>query len=185
MATLRRGVAGEWGYSDAIFVFAMSAEWFDNGPIVRHLANGETPAKGSQPYGKGGSGFGHRGSTEEDGVGLVSGVSFPCFTKTMPWSFSTNQPDFWLCRLRASVLRRLCLCCRETPTAETTGLGRASHRSFCLRGSAVCEDPSGSKCAGAQFLVRTPVRRYLAVLRGRLGVEAGTLVHYFRRGGNV
>ena len=25
--------------SDAIFVFAMSAEWFDNGLIVRHLAN--------------------------------------------------------------------------------------------------------------------------------------------------
>src|SRR5580698_11574554 len=34
-----------------------------------------------------------------------------------------------------------------------------------------------------QFLDHTPVRRYLAVLRGRLGVEAGTLVHYFRREG--
>jgi len=34
-----------------------------------------------------------------------------------------------------------------------------------------------------QFLAHTPVRRYLAVLRGRLGVEAGTLVHYFRRQG--
>ena len=34
-----------------------------------------------------------------------------------------------------------------------------------------------------QFLAHTPVRRYLAVLRGRLGVEAGTLVHYFRRKG--
>ena len=34
-----------------------------------------------------------------------------------------------------------------------------------------------------QFLEHTPVRQYLAVLRGRLGVEAGTLVHYFRREG--
>jgi len=31
-----------------------------------------------------------------------------------------------------------------------------------------------------QFLDHTPVRRYLAVLRGRPGVEVGTLVHYFR-----
>lgn len=34
-----------------------------------------------------------------------------------------------------------------------------------------------------QFLGHTPVRQYLAVLRGRLGVQAGTLVHYFRREG--
>ncbi|MBZ5720386.1 MAG: hypothetical protein LAO03_08385 [Acidobacteriia bacterium] len=34
-----------------------------------------------------------------------------------------------------------------------------------------------------QFLDHTPVRQYLAVLRGRLSVEAGTLVHYFRREG--
>lgn len=34
-----------------------------------------------------------------------------------------------------------------------------------------------------QFLAHTPVRQYLAVLRGRLSVQAGTLVHYFRRGG--
>lgn len=34
-----------------------------------------------------------------------------------------------------------------------------------------------------QFLDHTPVRRYLAVLRGRLGVEAVTLVHYFGREG--
>jgi 23S rRNA pseudouridine1911/1915/1917 synthase len=34
-----------------------------------------------------------------------------------------------------------------------------------------------------QFLDNTPVRQYFAVLRGRLGVEAGTLVHYFRRKG--
>src|SRR5260370_16658995 len=34
-----------------------------------------------------------------------------------------------------------------------------------------------------QFLAHTPVRRYLAVLRGRLSAEAGTLVHYFRREG--
>jgi 23S rRNA pseudouridine1911/1915/1917 synthase len=34
-----------------------------------------------------------------------------------------------------------------------------------------------------QFLDHTPVRRYLAVVRGRLGVEVGTLVHYFRREG--
>jgi|ERR1022692_2314111 23S rRNA pseudouridine1911/1915/1917 synthase len=34
-----------------------------------------------------------------------------------------------------------------------------------------------------QFLAHTPVRQYLAVLRGRLAAEAGTLVHYFRREG--
>ena len=34
-----------------------------------------------------------------------------------------------------------------------------------------------------QFLDHAPVRRYLAVLRGRLGVKTGTLVHYFRREG--
>jgi 23S rRNA pseudouridine1911/1915/1917 synthase len=34
-----------------------------------------------------------------------------------------------------------------------------------------------------QFLDHTPVRRYLAVVRGRINPEAGTLVHYFRREG--
>jgi 23S rRNA pseudouridine1911/1915/1917 synthase len=34
-----------------------------------------------------------------------------------------------------------------------------------------------------QFLAHTPVRRYLAVVRGRLGNEAAALVHYFRREG--
>ena len=34
-----------------------------------------------------------------------------------------------------------------------------------------------------QFLAHTPVRRYLAVVRGRLEQESGTLVHYFRREG--
>src|ERR1022692_2021419 len=34
-----------------------------------------------------------------------------------------------------------------------------------------------------QFLDHTPMRQYLVVVRGRLGVEAGMLVHYFRREG--
>jgi 23S rRNA pseudouridine1911/1915/1917 synthase len=34
-----------------------------------------------------------------------------------------------------------------------------------------------------QFLAHTPVRRYLAVVRGRVAEKAGTLVHYFRRQG--
>ena len=34
-----------------------------------------------------------------------------------------------------------------------------------------------------QFLSHTPMRQYLAVLRGRLGTKEGTLVHYFRREG--
>ncbi|HXB69753.1 MAG TPA: RluA family pseudouridine synthase [Candidatus Acidoferrales bacterium] len=34
-----------------------------------------------------------------------------------------------------------------------------------------------------QFLGHTPVRQYLAVLRGRLEANEGTLVHYFRRQG--
>jgi 23S rRNA pseudouridine1911/1915/1917 synthase len=34
-----------------------------------------------------------------------------------------------------------------------------------------------------QFLAHTPVRKYLAVVRGRLKEESGTVVHYFRREG--
>jgi 23S rRNA pseudouridine1911/1915/1917 synthase len=34
-----------------------------------------------------------------------------------------------------------------------------------------------------QFLAHTPVRKYLAVVRGRLKEDSGTLVHYFRREG--
>jgi 23S rRNA pseudouridine1911/1915/1917 synthase len=34
-----------------------------------------------------------------------------------------------------------------------------------------------------QFLGHTPVRQYLAVVRGHLGIKEGTLVHYFRREG--
>jgi len=34
-----------------------------------------------------------------------------------------------------------------------------------------------------EFLAHTPVRKYLAVVRGRLKQESGTLVHYFRREG--
>lgn len=34
-----------------------------------------------------------------------------------------------------------------------------------------------------QFLGHTPVRQYLAILRGRLQAKEGTLVHYFRRTG--
>src|SRR5882672_2458208 len=34
-----------------------------------------------------------------------------------------------------------------------------------------------------QFLAHTPVRQYLAVLRGRLSDQAETLVHHFRRDG--
>lgn len=34
-----------------------------------------------------------------------------------------------------------------------------------------------------QFLAHSPVRRYRAVVRGRLNTESGTLVHFFRRQG--
>jgi 23S rRNA pseudouridine1911/1915/1917 synthase len=34
-----------------------------------------------------------------------------------------------------------------------------------------------------QFLSHTPVRQYLAVVRGHIGAKEGTLVHYFRREG--
>jgi 23S rRNA pseudouridine1911/1915/1917 synthase len=34
-----------------------------------------------------------------------------------------------------------------------------------------------------QFLSHTPVRQYLAVVRGHLAAKQGTLVHYFRRNG--
>jgi 23S rRNA pseudouridine1911/1915/1917 synthase len=34
-----------------------------------------------------------------------------------------------------------------------------------------------------QFLAHTPVRKYLAVVRGRVEAQSGTLVHYFRREG--
>jgi len=33
------------------------------------------------------------------------------------------------------------------------------------------------------FLAHTPIRQYLAVVRGRPGAQEGTLVHYFRREG--
>ena len=36
-----------------------------------------------------------------------------------------------------------------------------------------------------QFLSHTPIRRYLAVVRGNLEADAGTLVHYFRKEGMV
>lgn len=36
-----------------------------------------------------------------------------------------------------------------------------------------------------EFLDHSPIRQYLAALRGRLDQEAGTLVHYFRREGMV
>jgi hypothetical protein len=35
--------------SNAIFAFAMSEEWFNNGGDRRHLASEETSAKGEQP----------------------------------------------------------------------------------------------------------------------------------------
>ena len=34
-----------------------------------------------------------------------------------------------------------------------------------------------------QFLAHTPVRQYLAAVRGRVSIASGTLVHYFRREG--
>ena len=34
-----------------------------------------------------------------------------------------------------------------------------------------------------QFLGHTPIRQYLAIVRGRLSTQEGTLVHYFRREG--
>ncbi len=34
-----------------------------------------------------------------------------------------------------------------------------------------------------QFLAHTPLRQYMAMVRGRLKVQSGTLVHYFRREG--
>ncbi len=34
-----------------------------------------------------------------------------------------------------------------------------------------------------QFLGHTPVRQYLAIVRGHLGAKEGTLIHYFRREG--
>jgi 23S rRNA pseudouridine1911/1915/1917 synthase len=36
-----------------------------------------------------------------------------------------------------------------------------------------------------QFLAHTPERQYLAIVRGRLAVAEGTLVHYFRKQGMV
>jgi 23S rRNA pseudouridine1911/1915/1917 synthase len=34
-----------------------------------------------------------------------------------------------------------------------------------------------------QFLAHTPIRQYLAVIRGHLAAQEGTLVHYFRKEG--
>jgi 23S rRNA pseudouridine1911/1915/1917 synthase len=42
---------------------------------------------------------------------------------------------------------------------------------------------SGRDTLVRQFLGHTPIRQYLAVVRGRLGAQEGKLVHYFRREG--
>ena len=42
---------------------------------------------------------------------------------------------------------------------------------------------SGRDTLVRQFLGHTPTRRYVAVVRGRLGAKEGKLVHYFRREG--
>ena len=43
--------------------------------------------------------------------------------------------------------------------------------------------PSDRSLLVRQFLQHTPVRQYLAVIRGHLATPQGTLVHYFRRQG--
>ncbi|HLW54221.1 MAG TPA: pseudouridine synthase [Candidatus Angelobacter sp.] len=43
--------------------------------------------------------------------------------------------------------------------------------------------PADRESLVRQFLRHTPVREYLAVVRGHLTAKAGTLVHYFRRQG--
>jgi 23S rRNA pseudouridine1911/1915/1917 synthase len=43
--------------------------------------------------------------------------------------------------------------------------------------------PSDRNALVRQFLDHTPVRQYLAVVRGRVELQGRTLVHYFRRGG--
>jgi 23S rRNA pseudouridine1911/1915/1917 synthase len=72
---------------------------------------------------------------------------------------------------------------RKAQAEATTSFGRASHRSVCFGALLFAKTCPDRDALVRQFLDHTPVRRYLAALRGRLGVEAGTLVHYFRREG--
>src|SRR5450631_3811814 len=145
-------------------VFAMSGEWFDNGLIVRHSANETISAKVSQSYGKAGSGFG----PPDFGKGRSAPASF------LPGAFralrrrrggrSRQTSRTSGCTgggLRYSV--RFVTAGGKTQAQATTGVDRASHRSFLLRRSGVRQARSGSRCAGTT--VSRPYSRK-AVSRG-------------------
>lgn len=139
------GCARVTGNSDAIFEFAMSAEWLDNGLIIRHPLNEETSAKGSQPQRKAGSGFGPRRSAPASSLPRAfRALRRRCRGRPRQTGRTFGCADQGLrCSGRFVSARR------KTQAEERTSFGRASHRSFCLRSAAICKDRSRSRCAGA------------------------------------
>ena len=71
----------------------------------------------------------------------------------------------------------------RTGIEEATGLCRTSHRSSHVRDSALCKNRPDREALVQQFIRHTPVREYLAAVRGHLRLKEGTLVHYFRQEG--
>src|ERR1019366_1207755 len=157
----------------------MSAEWFDNGLIVRHPAHEETSAKGSQPYGKVGSPL---------GAGRSAPASF------LPRAFCALRGRCVVVLDTPAGLLAVPVKGSDTPSALSLLVARLKlkrqralvvHRidRFASGALLFAKTAPDRDALVRQFLAHTPVRKYLAVLRGRLGGEAGTLVHYFRREG--
>ena len=76
---------------------------------------------------------------------------------------------------------------RRGPQAEKAGpmlCGPPRFGSLYLRHSSLSPKLEADREALIrQFLAHTPLREYVAVVRGHLAAKAGTLVHYFRREG--
>ena len=162
----------------------MSAEWFDNGLIVRHPAMKKLPRQARIRTGKPDRLSALRLSAQEDRrrprfsrelsvlyeddavvvldkpAGLLA---VPVKGSDTPSALSLLVAKLKLKRQRALVVHRIDRFASGALLFAKTGLDRDA--------------------LVRQFLAHTPVRKYLAVLRGRLGAEAGTLVHYFRREG--
>src|ERR1017187_9961992 len=164
------------GHWDMIFVFAMSAERFDNGfssgtePMKkRHRSPRRKPDRASAHEDRRRPRFSRElsGLYEDDAVAVLDKpaglLAVPIKGSDTPSALSLLVAKLKLKRHRALVVHRIDRFASGALLFAKTGPDRDS--------------------LVRQFLAHTPVRQYLAVLRGRLGGEAGTLVHYFRREG--
>jgi 23S rRNA pseudouridine1911/1915/1917 synthase len=163
----------------AIFVFAMSREWFDNGPIV-----GARPMKKPSRKARRRSGQPDRMATRED-------RRQPRFFEELSVLY---EDDAVLALDKPAGLLAVPVKGLDTPSALSllaAGLKRKRQRALVVHridrfASGIllfAKTEPDRDALVRQFLAHTPVRRYLAVVRGRLRSEAGRLVHYFRRQG--